>query len=186
MDENEPMASTKTSAHPGRKGGAARVPVEPKGGIAYVVKEFGYCRDRVAKWKQDHDALIGGLWAWEDLVEKAGRLFDRILELDDDLQGQFLRRERPFDAALAGEIAALMPDWLVLAQSVLQTIKPVEDDYGSVRGAPDLRVKVDQARAMLTPDPLFVAGDTLARLRDEAIEEHRAGRTEPMASNAAR
>jgi len=46
-----------------------------------------------------------------------------------------------------------------------------------VRGTSDFRLNCEAVRGILVEDELFFADDALANLRDEAIDEHRRGRT---------
>lgn len=158
----------------------------PEGRIAYVLMGVESCRGEVEKWKREHDELAARLWAWEDVVEKIERLYVRILDLDDDIQGRVFRGEQPFDGIFADQLAAIMPNWLDLARSASEAVSELEAEYGSVRGVEELRSKMHQAEMMTIPDSKVFGGPKLARLQAEAIQEHRAGLTEPMQLDACR
>ncbi len=78
-----------------------------------------------------------------------------------------------------GEIRRYYREWFRGAGGVVMHLGRLEAGGASVRWSDQFRRAYSEARGVLTPDDQFFAGDAMVRLRDEAIDAHRAGRTEP-------
>ena len=129
-------------------------------------------------WIRQHAAATGADRAWDDLFAKANFLFDRIVDLDVDLQGYALDHAPEPDAGLLNLTRSLIASWrqACLALRPYLAGSPSNESGAAAR----LLENLAEADGILTDDREFFAGDDLARLRDAAIDDHRAGLTEPM------
>ena len=155
---------------------------QPRQRIKNAEKEVVRLRDDVIQedWRQRHAAPAGDRWSWEDLVAKANFFFDRIMDLDADIQESALTGRLEYDPGLLEDVRGLVGDWRRACLQMLPHLDRLEAAGDLVEGAPGLRENLSEAGGILTDDPAFFAGDALARLRDEAIDDHRGGLTEPM------
>ena len=151
--------------------------------IKYTENEVVRLRSDAEEWKRDHDALPKDLWVWEDLISRANHLFVRTIELDADIQGSIFRKQMDFDPALDSAVQRLFSDWLKIGVEILPLVERLERDIGTIEGADTFRANLSEAESILTPDDVFFASDELADLRDRAIDDHRAGRTELFHAN---
>ena len=155
------------------EGVAAVTVAQPLDRIQFAAREIVRFRSDIDDGERTAPASDG--WAWDEVVAKANFLFDRLIDLDLDIQELVLNDRMEYDPALGEKVRRLLRDWLDVS---LRVIPHVEGHV--VDGADLLRSRVTEARSMLTPGGEFFGGDELARLRDRAIDEHRAGRTEPF------
>ncbi len=147
---------------------------QPLGRVRFAEREVLRYRRDVEDGAKGHDASDPG-WAWDEVVAKANFLFDRLIDLDLDIRELVLSDRMEFDPGLDAKVRGLLRDWLDVSLRVIPHI-----EGRTVDAADLLRTRVEEARSMLTPDGEFFGGDELARLRDDAIDDHRAGRTEPF------
>jgi hypothetical protein len=159
---------------------------QPEERIRFTQKEVGRYQEDVEEWKQAHESLRRDCWFWEKLIGKANRLFNQILDLDSDIResvfsGEITAQE---EERLHKEVVSLVQQWLQISQDFLRQVVRLEGEYGVVEGAQELRQHIKDAEGILTSDEQFFQGDELARLRDQAIDDHRAGRTEGFPHNA--
>ncbi len=148
--------------------------------IKKTEKEIDRFREDVEDWEKTEDALDEDCRAREDLIAKANFLFGRILALDEDYQEVVLTRDVAFDAGLDESIRSLLNQWFHLSRHLDKDARDVEGGYGVLDGVRDLRRNIRNAASILTPDDAFFRGDRLTALRDAAIDDHRAGLTEPL------
>jgi hypothetical protein len=151
--------------------------------IEYAEKEVGRYRDDVESLKRDHGTLAKECWVWEDLIAKANFIFDRIMHIDVQVQHCLLVGRCRDEEGLQEKLRDLLRAWLAVSLQVIAQGERLERDYGEVEGLDSLRANVQEARSALTPDDEFFAGDNLSALRDEAVEAHRSGLTEPLLEN---
>jgi len=72
---------------------------------------------------------------------------------------------------------------LIVSRQVVPQGERLQEEYGEINGLDALKANVKQAQSSLTPDDQFFDDDKLVSLRDEAIEAHRSGLTEPLLEN---
>jgi hypothetical protein len=154
--------------------------MQPLQRIEFAQKEVDRFHGDVDSWKLLHDDLQHECWLWEDLIAKGNFLFTRILDLDTDIQESVLSGADEFDPDLDCKIHKILAEWLEVACEIEPHILRLRNQYGTVDGGDELKSHIREARGILTPDNDFFAGDKLAELRDRAIEDNRAGLTEPM------
>jgi len=148
--------------------------------IEYAKKEVERYKHDVEDWKQKHDEVARGCWPLEDLIANLNCLFNRILDIDIQVHEFIFVQKGAADPALLGQVGDLLTQWASVSEQILLHSKRVAASYGEFEGVPDLAKNARQARAILTPDSEFFAEDKLGCLEDEAIQEHRAGLTEPF------
>ncbi len=112
----------------------------------------------------------------EPLIERAIRIFDELMNLDEDLRAVSLSGAPVSEAfeAYEREVLRLVTTWTEVSE-LLADSEGVDDTspfYACVR----------EAQGILTPDDEFFDHDKFIELRDAAIDEHRAGLSEDMAT----
>jgi hypothetical protein len=152
---------------------------QPRERIECAEREVARYKDDVESWKRDHDALADD-WAWEDLIAKANFLFDQIMRLDVRVQRTILVERRHDESGLQDELRRVLGDWMSTSIQVIAHGERLQQEYGRVEGIGALRENLAPAKSILTPDDEFFDPDRLASLRDEAIEAHCRGLTEPL------
>lgn len=156
---------------------------QPLDRIRYAAKEVHRFQHDVEDWKSAHDELANDCWVWEDLIARANSLFQRIIQLDAYVREAVLAGQIDFDPETEEKVTNLLKDWLEISLELVPIAERLKTEYGAVEGLTELQDKIGQAKAILTPDPVFFGTDELAKLRDEAIEDHRSGQTEPLLEN---
>jgi hypothetical protein len=155
----------------------------PRERIEYTGKEVARYKEDVEVWKRDHDAVAADCWEGEDLIAKANFLFDQILRQDVRLQRYILGEGGRDDSDPQDGLRRVLLDWMSASLRVVPYGERLQREYGGVEGLDVLRENLSQAKSMLTPDDEFFDPDRLSPLRDEAIDAHRLGLTEPLPEN---
>ncbi len=151
---------------------------QPMSRVRYTENEVNRLRTDVAEWKEEHDALTGDCWVWEDLVVKANHVYARIMKLDEDFRECVLVQGVTYDPELNSAIQKLVKDWHETAAQILLQVDRLERKYKSFEGSAEFRRNFAEVKDILTPDHIFFGGDQLTDLRDRAIEANRYGHTE--------
>lgn len=138
------------------------------------------------KWQTEHDRLRDVCWFWEDVVALAVLTYQRIIDLDSDVRESGFRNDlcQEDETEILDELRKLLQTWYRVSREVLTVGASVEREYGSVEKLSDLQAQVREAQGILTPDDQFFVSESIAQLRDQAIEEHRAGRTTGLLDDA--
>lgn len=153
---------------------------QPRKRIEHTGREVARYREDAEAWKRDHDTLSADCWTCEDLIATANFLFDRIMCQDVRVQ-RYVLVERGHDGTdLQDELRRILLDWMTTSLRVVPHGERLQQEYGQVEGLDALRENLSQAKSIMTPDDEFFDSDVLATLRDEAIDAHRAGLTEPL------
>jgi hypothetical protein len=143
--------------------------LEPLPRFAFTVKEVQRYKDDVQQWDPRQDS--------GDLVAKALFIFERIKNLDTWIEEYFLADGNEFNREMHEKPRELLRDWLDYSRRVIALVAALQDEDSGIE---ELRRNIHQAEASLTPDDEFFDSDELADLRDNAIDAHRAGETEPL------
>lgn len=130
----------------------------------------------IEPWKEDHDRALA-CYAVEDTLSWGLLLFQGLSEEDANWHTHVLESKIPYDEAQEAELIENYRNWLEASNRLLPTIGQLEEWGFEVRGAHEFRKKCREAHGVLTEDVVFFADEALVNLRDEAINEHRAGRT---------
>lgn len=88
-----------------------------------------------------------------------------------------LSGKEPYDVNQESAIQSYYRDWLRGAGGILVSLDRAESRGHSVKNSDLFRRCYRENQSALTPDSEFFAGDALVRLRDDAIDAHREGRT---------
>ncbi len=153
---------------------------QPNRRMHSIETQFNRYRDDIEAWQADHDAPRDDCWFWEDLVKRSNALFARILDLDLAINEYQMEPGRDFDPRLDEWFDKILKVWQADSLALAAQVERIESLGDRVREAEQFRANVKQAQAMLTRDNEFFVGEKLEKLRDAAIEEHRAGLTESM------
>ncbi len=132
------------------------------------------------QWKQDHDAAMR-CFDFEGLLALGLSLFDFINRVDEAWRVKVYRGLVPYDATMDQVIEGLYRVWLRPCDRLHARLAELEKHF-DVKGASEFRAACREVQGILTRDDEFFTGDRLAELRDEAVEDHRAGSTEDMGS----
>jgi hypothetical protein len=152
--------------------------------VGFTKLEIDRLRHDIEDWKSNHDELTRSCWAWEDLIAKANFVFGRITKLDMDIQGfLFNSAEAAADPELLNASRDATAAWLAVSLPLLERSEQLLGEYGDVDGYEELKVNMRQANASLTSDEEYFDSEELAGARDNAIDSHRAGLTEPLLNN---
>lgn len=120
-----------------------------------------------------------------DLLAKANLIFTTLLDVDADLQAEMLR-ERDVAClaeleAVKGEWATVLMNWVEMSDDLLDAAVRLQQlCKGPIPGCETLMNSWKEAAGILTSDDEFFDPEHLAELRARALQEHRAGHTEPM------
>jgi hypothetical protein len=161
----------------------AMISARPEARIGYMEREIGRYREDVEGRPSPHEPPSSDCWPWEDVIDKANHLFDRLVELDTSLSESAFSRKPPGSAEyidLDSKIREVIREWLSISENVVSLIPRLRSPARDSDGSDVFLGNVERARGMLTPDDEFFVGDKLVELRDAAIEAARRGEVEPM------
>lgn len=130
-------------------------------------------------WKVEHDARME-CFQIEDAITAGNALFALVSEYDFQWHERVMSGVWPYSEASERPPEALYRLWLGAAERVLERAETRTREGHAIKGLEEYRDNVREARGVLTPDDDFFTSEELADLRDAAIEDHRAGLTEPM------
>jgi hypothetical protein len=133
-------------------------------------------------WKSRHDELVRVCWAGENFIAKANFHFSRIMQTDLNIQ-KLMFNCPDADPDLLHMVRDLATGWLQGAVSMRDSAKRLLSEFGTIEGMDELEANIEAMQSFLTPDAEFFDSEELAEARDQAIESHRAGLTEPLLNN---
>jgi hypothetical protein len=146
---------------------------QPRDRIKYAGKEL-------ARYEEDVDSAADRP-TLEDLIAKANFVFDLIMRLDVQISKHVMSEAGRDDWALQDEILSALGHWMGISLKIVP-----EGEGGHVDGLDMLKENLARTKSIHTPDDEFFDPDALSPLRDEAIEAHRLGMTEPLLGNERR
>jgi hypothetical protein len=129
------------------------------------------------QWKANHLEALS-CWEFEDLLRLCVETFERIGRQDEGWRSAVFCGERPYSAEEEKGFVALYVAWRDVCKNFLGPLGHFEERDYRIECAEQFRACIREAEGILTPDAEFFDADTVARLRDEAIEEHRRGEAE--------
>ncbi len=140
------------------------------------------CFDELVKdesWKRDHEDA-NACWELEQVLQFGLTIYRLFMKTDEVISDAILsdRCESPRQARAAFD--SLLAWWLRPCETVNRVIRSLEDKGYMVEGAAEFRKHFAEAKWMLTPADKAFAHDRVAAVRDNAIDEHRTGRTVPL------
>ncbi len=130
----------------------------------------------IEPWKVDHNRALACYDVGND-ISCGLVLFQMLSEEDANWHTHVLESKIPYDEAQEAELLENYRSWLDASNRLLSKIGVLEGWGYEVRGAKEFREKCQEALGVLTEDAVFFADEVLVNLREEAINEHRAGRT---------
>jgi hypothetical protein len=136
----------------------------------------------VANWKSRHDELVRICWVGENFIAKANFHFSRIVQTDLNIR-KLIFSYPDADTELLEMVRDLATEWLQGAVSMRDSAGRLLSDFGTIEGFDELKANIEAMQSFLTPDAEFFNSEGLAEARDQAIESHRAGLTEPLLNN---
>ena len=139
-------------------------------------REVGRFRE---DWQVAYERMQG-CWALEDIIDKANHLHGRILALDMTIQRLVAGAPDDYDPAVDSKLRDVLRQWFEVSRGMLGAVDDFERESGTLEGTGAFRENVKEAGAILTPDDAYFDSDALVELRDRAIDDHRAGLTEPL------
>ena len=118
----------------------------------------------------------------EAILRVGNAVFSFVTWIDDELSLASLKGELEelSPEALREQLHNLYRAWLRPCDAVELAVRRCEADGFEVEGAEEFRSARREAQGVLTPDAEFFRGDELVVLRDQAVEDARAGRVEPL------
>ena len=141
-----------------------------------VRSAIGSFKIEADEWKWDHDAAMK-CYEFEDFLLVGIALFDAITQFDERHRARVLSGEIEFDPDHSELVREAYKWWLEPSGSIAAHIAKLRAQYGEVKNAEKFLSLCREAKGILTDDAAFFSGDALVALRDEAIDEHRAGKT---------
>lgn len=144
------------------------------GKLGYVQSNLELYEQGAESWKADHGAAMA-CYEFEDFLEYGIEIFESISSLDEAWRLRVFKRQVSYDADLESRIHDCYRKWLEPCADVEQVLQWFESRFGELRRAEEFRARRREAQGILANDSEFFAGDALARLRDDAIDEHRRG-----------
>ncbi len=144
-----------------------------------------YSESVAEKWQFEH-AIAMMLFDFQELMREGVGIFDDIQKIEDDWRSAVLREVIDYSEKVEAEAAAVFRGWYLASQRVLRQFDTeIRDEYCSrkfdLTQAEALRDRVARAEAFLTADGEFFAQDATFDMADNAVEDFKAGRTEPFA-----
>ncbi len=133
--------------------------------------------DASARWKPGLEHATA-CYALEFVVAQGIALFDLITRADETWRSAVLDGRVEYTKENDDSFAQAYEDWLRLCDEILPDIARAEREGFVLEKAEDLRSRVREAKGILTADEKFFVDDKFVALRDQAIDEHRAGKTD--------
>src|SRR5262245_26397585 len=113
----------------------------------------------------------------EEVISWGNLLFKGLSEDDSNWHTYVLGSKLEYEEAYEKGLLESYREWLGASERLLRCIASLEEWGFEVRGSDEFRRNCTEERGILTDDDKFFVGDALTNLRDEAIDEHRGGRT---------
>lgn len=147
---------------------------KPLSRVRYAQRKEKVFEEELESWQRDyHNAQF--CLDVQDLIRDINRHFEDILELDRDIRDDYANGLE-YSEDLEGRLLGLMAGWVSLGRKLLTIIEYLEKNNFEVDGAKQVRHNYREALAIIAPDSDNVT-DAMVSLRDQAIEDHRAGKT---------
>jgi hypothetical protein len=152
--------------------------VQPRRRIRFAQKEVFRFREDIEDCIAENLDLVIDLGLARDLVDRSNYLFGWIMLVDNSIRVVVL--EGYASDELIDFAKEVLRQWLEVSLLLLQKIDRLESEHGIIEGTKEFRAKIAEARGIFTPDEDFFRDDKLIELRDQAIDQHRAGQSEEL------
>lgn len=146
-----------------------------------VSREIQLYHDLVEQeaWKPKHKEAMGCL-DLEELLELAIFTYRKLVATDEAWREEVLNGARPSEEETDKAIEKLFATWLKACERIKAVVTSFEDRGHLVRPAGEFRKCYAEAKWNALPAHEAFAHKRFAALRDNAIDEYRAGRTIPL------
>lgn len=124
------------------------------------------------QWQANHLEAMS-CWDFEELLRLCVETFERLNREEENWRHSVLCGGHAYSAEEENAFVALYAKWKDLCENFLAPLAHFEGSGFVIECADQFRACIREAEGLLTPDAQFFDGDALARLRDEAIEDHR-------------
>jgi len=159
---------------------------QPEGRINFNRRQVDLHAQEIKGWSEQQNRSQDDYWVLEDLTASMNFLYGRIKDLDLDVQELALIQKIRFPAQVFQDVRGLFPRWLEAATRLESECAVHSRDFGTVDDLNELRANIRECCGIVTPDSGFFSGEKLDHLASEAIDEHRAGLTEPFSVGLSR
>lgn len=159
---------------------------QPEGRINFNRRQVDLYSQEIEGWKETRDTLKEDCRFLEDLSASMNFHYGRIKELDLDIQEHAFIKKVRFPVHVFQGVRGLFSQWLGVAKRLEAECAAHSRDFGTVDDLNELRANIRECCDIVTPDSEFFSGEKLDHLASEAIDEHRAGLTEPLSDGLAR
>lgn len=132
--------------------------------------------DRAEQWEVDHREATKCQDLEATLVWGLSLSFAIDL-IDNNWHNTVFRNSAEYGPAAEQAIENLYKGWFRAANQLLESIEELERSGYVVKWSDPFRQACRETEGLLTPDSEFFTGDSLAALRDEAIDAHKQGQT---------
>lgn len=126
------------------------------------------------RWKEDYEAAMK-CRDLEDWLYVGNGIFDAITRFDEKHQGRVFSGEIEFDPEHESLIKEAYRWWLGPCADFTSQIESLRRQNFDVNNSEQFLSNCREAMGILTDDAEFFDSEALIALRDEAIDEHRAG-----------
>jgi hypothetical protein len=153
---------------------------QPRDLIKTARKDVRRYQKDIESWKRKRDGLHLDGWVWEDLIDKANFVYGRIQKLDKHLRHADLELGADIPEEAYDEVDKILRAWLELSVQLQPQTARVQQDSSHAAGYDVLLENIRAAKGSLTPDDEFFNNERFIEYRDQSVDEHRAGLTEPL------
>lgn len=153
----------------------AAVTEMPLDSVRLRLRQFGL---EVEHWNSDHQNAMRCM-EFELLLRHALNLLEQIHRADEKVRALIFRGEMEFDPAFEESLRAQYEAWLKPSPAVLARLERYEGQGFTVECAAEFRMACREVEGIVRDDAAFFSSDKLVQLRDQAIDEHRAGQCAP-------
>jgi hypothetical protein len=151
--------------------------------VEYTERDLSRYQDDLRLFTCDFDISAKNNWILEDLIAKANFLFERVMVADVRFQQHVLVAGADEDPLQGKKLREMLGTWLEISLDVAAQAARFDRDRSRVEGIESLNANLREAKSILTPDEEYFDVDKMSVLRDQAIDEHRMGMTEPLLEN---
>lgn len=130
--------------------------------------------DEAETWKVYHDHAMK-CYDFEDFLGVGIALFDGITDFDERHRARVLANEVEYDPEHSATIKDAYRWWLRPCEHIQAKIDSLRADFGILKNAEEFLSRCREAKGILMEDAEFFTGETFIELRDEALDEFRAG-----------
>lgn len=144
--------------------------------VRHRLEDYG---EQVGDWNAAQERATHCL-EFELLLAHGLSLLGQVNSIDEKVRLKIFQGDVEYDARFDDLLTNFYQSWLGPRDKLLRELQSLEQEGFPVERAEEFRAACREVEGILTADDEFFTGDELVTLRDEAIDEHRAGRCEPF------